>query len=293
MSRATVVITETEQGWTETAIGVPAALLRPYFQSYYGYREAATGIVRRLEVPFPRAALILGFGEPIAVANSANERDLEPGYRAFLAGLSTGPALVESYGGQAGIQVDLTPLGARHVFGTPMGVLTDRVVHLEDLLGRPAIELMERLRDSPGWDARYDLLDRVFLAAVAANPGTPAPIAWAWQQIATARDGVRVARLAEEVGWSHKHFISRFREEVGLAPRLASRVVRFDRAVSAVRTGTMLDWSALAAEAGYYDQAHMARDFREFARCTPGEFLARQLPDGGTRGDGIGDAADR
>jgi AraC-like DNA-binding protein len=277
-------VVESEFGAWETALGQPDPRLAPVIEVYHGYSESGTGLQRRLEVPFPRAALILGFGEVIAVSSSGYCEDLEPGYGGFLAGLTSVPALVESSGAQAGVQVDLTPLGAFHLFGVSMGDITNRVVRLRDLMGVAGDELIQRLRDAPNWETRFELLDRLFLRSLATNRPPSEAIAWAWNQIRLHGGEVAIGELADEIGWSHKHLIARFRAEVGVAPRMAGRIIRFDRAVKRVAAGPPREMSAIALECGYYDQAHMVREFRSFARCTPREFRARQMPEGGTRG---------
>ena len=84
-----------------------------------------------------------------------------------------------------------------------------------------------------------------------------------------------IGRLATEVGWSHKHLIARFRQQVGLAPKTAARLVRFRGVLRQVGSDRRLDWGLLAAEAGYADQAHLVREFRQFTGTTPTDFLAR------------------
>lgn len=277
-------VEDTEFGTVETALGRPHPRLRHLVEVYHGYRENVTGNLLRLEVPFPGVPLILGFGAEIGVSSTGYEEDLEPGYGGFVAGLSSRPALVETNGSQAGVQVNLTPLGAYQLFGPGVADLAGRAVHLGDVLGRPGAELVERLRDCRGWEERFELLDRVFLRALSLNEAPSEAIAWAWGQIEHNPGGVSIRGLADAIGWSHKHLIARFRAEVGVAPRLASRIVRFDRAVKLVESGDRHNWPAIAVDCGYYDQAHMAREFREFARCSPRELRARRLPVGGVRG---------
>jgi AraC-like DNA-binding protein len=90
---------------------------------------------------------------------------------------------------------------------------------------------------------------------------------------------VRVAELASEIGCSRRHLTDGFREQVGVSPKLLARILRFQRAVALVGRGP--GWAEIAARCGYYDQAHMVRDFQQFAGAAPGEFASRQLPDGG------------
>lgn len=78
---------------------------------------------------------------------------------------------------------------------------------------------------------------------------------------------VRVATVAERIGWSRKHLARRFTEDIGLGPKAVSRIVRLNRAMAAARAGN--GWADVAAGCGYADQAHMARDFRELAGASP------------------------
>jgi methylphosphotriester-DNA--protein-cysteine methyltransferase len=99
-------------------------------------------------------------------------------------------------------------------------------------------------------------------------------------------------RPAGEVGWSHRHLIAKFSQQVGLRPKTAARLVRFDRAADRVGRGRRLDWGLVAAEVGYADQAHLVRDFRQFTGSTPTEFAARALPSGGAGGRQVSSVQD-
>ena len=119
--------------------------------------------------------------------------------------------------------------------------------------------------------------------AMRASPGqTPRPeVSHAWDMLQRSRGAVSVADLAAETGWSARHLGEQFRAETGLSPKAGARVVRFDRArrrllrQQAERGRVVL--AELAAECGYYDQAHLAREFRDLAGCPPSALLAEEL----------------
>lgn len=85
----------------------------------------------------------------------------------------------------------------------------------------------------------------------------------------------RIAALAEEIGWSRKHLAGRFRSELGLAPKPLARMLRFHQACRLVRSGTASDWAGIAAESGYADQAHLAREFMVMAGESPTAWARR------------------
>jgi transcriptional regulator GlxA family with amidase domain len=90
-----------------------------------------------------------------------------------------------------------------------------------------------------------------------------------------------IGELADELGWSHRRLIARFRDQVGLAPKTFARVIRFDRAVRQLRAATTRSLAEIALDCGYFDQAHLNREFREFAGTTPGALVAARLDSGG------------
>ena len=97
---------------------------------------------------------------------------------------------------------------------------------------------------------------------------------WAWRRLESTGGTVSVTRLAVELGWSRKRLVAHFREEVGLGPKAAARVLRFEAMVSRLRSGRRGGWAELALECGYFDQAHLAREVRRLAGVTPTELLA-------------------
>jgi AraC-like DNA-binding protein len=274
-----VLRNESELGRWELAEGEPAPALRPYLRGpYEGFVEHRPGPMRRREVPNGSIVLVFNFGRPFRISGPRDPLG-EEHRGTFVAGLSDEYAITEYVGSSQGIQVDLTPLGAHLAFGLPMSELANQVVQLEDVLGPSARRLTEALHEAPGWQARFELLDAALGARLtAARPPSP-DVAWAWRRLVDTSGGVEIGALTNELGCSRRHLITRFREQVGLPPKALARILRFNRVVALLGREDGARLAEIAYACGYYDQSHLNRDFRDLAGITPGEFLARRIPD--------------
>ncbi len=87
--------------------------------------------------------------------------------------------------------------------------------------------------------------------------------------------------LADEIGWSRRHFGARFRSQVGLAPKPTGRIMRFRRAVALLSRGGAGSIADLAATVGYADHSHLVREFHALGGCTPSQLVGAVLPEGG------------
>jgi AraC-like DNA-binding protein len=276
-----VVRHRSARGRWEMAFGMPDPRLAGHVEGpYVGYVEQAAGPMRRQQVPFAGVPLIISFGPKIDILDPQHPGHWQP-YRSFVAGLFDRFVLTEYAGAQHGVQMNFTPIGAARFLGLPLGELVNRVVDLEDILGSLVRRLAVQLAEAPGWAARFTILDR-FIAARLADARPVAPfVAWAWEQLAESDGGRPIGALAAEIGCSRKHLIHGFRAELGLPPKTVARILRFQRVTDLIKRGNGVRWAEIAQDCGYYDQAHLIRDFREFADSTPGEFLRRHLPDSG------------
>nr|WP_260407814.1 helix-turn-helix domain-containing protein [Planomonospora venezuelensis] len=153
-----------------------------------------------------------------------------------------------------------------------MGELANRVVPLEDALGPWAGAAVERLAEATGRSARLALLDALLTRRIQAAPAPDPRIVRAWERLSATRGRVPIAALAGELGWSHRHLAARFRDQIGMTPKSVARVLRFEHAVARLRAGRPP--ADTAAACGYYDQAHMNRDFRAMAGVTPRGLVA-------------------
>jgi AraC-like DNA-binding protein len=152
-----------------------------------------------------------------------------------------------------------------------MHELANRVVELDDIFGAEARTLVEQLRNAPSWARRFELIDAFLLERLAASNPVSREVAWAWDRLASSHGGASIGALSVELGWSRRRLIEQFREHAGLPPKTVARLMRFNRALKLVQAPGARRWVDVAYAAGYYDQAHMIRDFRQFAGATPTE----------------------
>ncbi|MDF5756712.1 helix-turn-helix domain-containing protein [Spongiactinospora sp. TRM90649] len=229
-----------------------------------GFRDDGTAAEGHRLIPHPAVTLVLdlGAGSPV-VEDAAGRRHRG----SLVAGLGLGGAVWVRGQDIECVQVRLSPVVARAILGAAPAELDGRVVRLEDLWGGQASRLGERLGEVSSWEDRFALIEAAFARRREAGPQVEPEVAWAWRRIVAGRGLVRVERLAAELGWSRKRLWSRFHTQIGLPPKRAAKLVRFDRAVH--RLAAWHDAAGVAADCGYTDQSHLHRDVMEFAGVTP------------------------
>lgn len=269
---------EPQSDWV-TAL--PSPPLRPLIDHYVGYRMIGfdAGVHRGL--PSRHLTFIVSIGPVIDVVAQTDPRQAPASYGCVLGGLQAGPALISHTGHQEGVAVELTPLGCRTLFRLPSRELWNTSVECADVVGAAGRELWERLQGTTGWQQRFAMCDEVLnrLAALDSRTAVVPELRRAWTALVRSGGTAPIGDLAADVGWSRQHLAKRFGGEFGLAPKLAARIVRFERARRMLQsTPSFVTIAQVAASCGYYDQAHLDRDFAELAGCAPTTWLAEELP---------------
>ncbi|WP_128378790.1 helix-turn-helix domain-containing protein [Streptomyces cavernae] len=266
-------------GTWETVLTLPHPRLRPGVINYRGIRLALDRPRRRLEAPTGTVTLLLGFDRPIRISRAGRPPKT---LLSVFAGLATVPAIGEHDGRLAGIEVLLTPWASFSLLGIPQHELTglhcdpDELPHALDSSRRQSIgELAATLAALPSWAERFRLLDDVLVRWTEAGTPASARVVRAWSTLARSGGAIPVPLLADEVGWSVRQLESRFREQIGVGPKAAARILRLQRARRLLSAGR--SQAETAAACGFYDQAHLSGEFRAMTGCTPGEFIAARL----------------
>lgn len=248
-------------------MGTPHPSLDGVVLRYEGFDARSVAPTTMRELPCTFVPVIIDLDAGWSVAHRQHARPLRLG--SFVAGITDGPVLVSHDGSARCLQVDLTPLGARRLIGLPMDELANVSVPIDEVLGPFGSALVQRVGDAPDWATRFAIVDAALTTRLADAPEVDAGVAWSLGQINASGGTAPIGRLADELGWSHRRLIKRYRDTVGLPPKLVARIVRFERLTSRAASAPVIDWAAAAYDCGYFDQAHLAREVRELAGITP------------------------
>jgi AraC-like DNA-binding protein len=207
----------------------------------------------------------------------------------MVCGAQSSPFVIDTRPQHLLIGVHFRPGGAFPFFAHPAGELRNARVGLDDLWGNAAAILRERLVAAPTAAARFALLERTLLTrATRPLAGHPA-VAYALRALGNVTEPVTVAAVTEETGLSKRRFIELFDREVGLTPKLFARIRRLQAVLYRLEDPTSTAWVEVALAHGYFDQAHLIRDFQQFAGLAPTAYLTQRgtvlnhitLPDAG------------
>ncbi|WP_410599527.1 helix-turn-helix domain-containing protein [Amycolatopsis sp. lyj-90] len=184
-------------------------------------------------------------------------------------GLSTKPMVYTRAGRERGVIIELTPLGARALFGLPLREIGQTSVGLDDLLGARARFLWEELQEARDSNHRFRILDRRLSSWLLDEPELPNSLDRSWCNLTISGGAVKIDDLAERAGLSRQHLATRFHREIGLPPKAVGRIARCHYAIRLLTGTNPPSLPALAAQCGYTDQAHLNRDFRLLVGSTP------------------------
>jgi AraC-like DNA-binding protein len=232
-----------------------------------GFRGQSADLIDFRFVPHPAVTVFIDFGDGLLLDESSG-RQLRG---SVAAGLAPGAVLRGRGRDIECLQVRVSPAVA-HAALAASPEMSGTAAAFDDLWGRDAARFEEQLRAASSWDERFALAEAVLAQRQEAGRAVDPEVAFAWGQMAASRGRVRVERLAAEAGWSRKRLWSRFRSQVGLPPKRAAQLFRFDYAAHRLASGRSP--ALVAAESGYADQSHLHHEVMAFARMTPAAVAA-------------------
>jgi AraC-like DNA-binding protein len=205
--------------------------------------------------------------------------DLAAGREAsIIVGMRTRYSILETASVHSVIGVVFRPGGARPFFDRPAHEFYDRAAPLHDVWGSASCNLRDCLLEAPGPAARLRILAAELQRRVGEPRGLHGVVRYALEEFGRDPRATGVLEVARDTGFSRRRLTQLFREQVGLTPKLYCRLHRFQQVVSRIASGAPVNWAQVSLEGGYYDQAHMAHEFREFSGVSPGAWRSSTRP---------------
>lgn len=264
-----------DQGW-ELASALPHASLRPGVHGYRGFRLALDRPRRRLELPVGGVTLLFGFDHRITLTDATSPTARPRSFTSLVSGLHTRATIGEHNGTLHGLEVLMAPWAAYRLFGGAMPELADTAADPAALLGRRFDALSAELTATADWADRFARLDNALGRWSAAGPAPAPQVVWAWRELVRTSGALPIRQLAEQTNWGWRQLDKRFREQTGLTPKAVARALRLRHCLRLLAAGAAPAQAAIGC--GFYDQAHLNREFRAMTGLTPGRFLALHTP---------------
>jgi AraC-like DNA-binding protein len=233
---------------------------------------------REKVLPNGAIELIINLGSYHKVVSKTDHRHFEVFRESWLAGIQEDYIIIEALRESDLIGIRFRPGGAHAFLHFPVSEMTNHVVECEQLFGALLRQLREQLLETPRFDQRIRLIENFMLKRI--DPATEDPlIAYALREIHQHDGQKMIYQLSREVGYSHKHLISRFRAAVGVSPKRLCRILRFQSVIHRIKNQTQVRWADVAQQCNYYDQAHLIHEFRHFSDANPSGYLQHRDAD--------------
>jgi AraC-like DNA-binding protein len=250
---------------------IPGAPLNAYIDDIY-YLDGPAPYVRLKVFPMPSLHLILNLGDGCQVYEPRHAKPSGRHIESCWVGMWSGhyvvqyPATLRLYG------IHFKPGGAHPFLRMPLSELHNEIVALDTIWRREAREILERLHDAPTTRVGFALLERMLMTRLSETRELDM-VRFAIAEIARQHGAVPIRGLCDAMGISQSHLGTQFNRIAGVPPKQLARFYRFAHVLRSVDPERTVDWTAIAHDAGFYDQSHFNKDFAAFTGFSPGRYL--------------------
>lgn len=250
--------------------------LRPFIKCYWSLEApAADKPERQRIVPDGCMEMIIHYGDLYQQYLPDGHSVMQP--RGFVFGQITTALEIGPSGTTGIIAARFQPEGFFPFSTLPVTALADKATPLNTLFGEEGAALETMVLQAPDNQTRIGILDRFFLSKLQTAEAAERVATAAVQALLESREHNNIHSLSGQLQVHRRRLERKFIAATGLSPKQFSKIARLQAALKLISTGEYTSLTALALEAGYYDQAHFIRDFREFTGVSPGQFYAASL----------------
>lgn len=248
----------------------PPSHLAPFVESFWYYEGTDFAHERERILPTGRIQLFVNLHED--ELRSYHDDGVRRIHGAAICGLHTRHFAIDTAEQRRIVGINFTAGGAFPFFREPASATTEEHVGLDALWARDGALVRERLLERRTPAAILEELETILMQRLARELAFDPAIALALEAL---ERSTPVREVHDRLGTSAKRFIRRFEEVVGLTPKRYARIRRFRRLIGSVELGRRVDWAKAAVVGGYFDQAHLIHDFREFSGLSPTAYRPR------------------
>ena len=236
------------------------------------------GYNREMVLPNGAIEVIFNFGSYHKLVDKTNHERFQVFRDCWIAGLQEDSIVIEASRESNLLGIRFRPGGAYPFLHLPVFELTNRVIECEKLFGGWLSELRDHLFEAKSDDEKIRLIEAALLRRIDPRRIDPL-IEYVLTELRSKNGQESIRQLSCSAGISNKHLITRMRKTVGTSPKLLARILRFQSVISLVKDCVEVNWTQVAHHCGYYDQAHMIREFHLFSNATPRDYLKHRDED--------------
>ncbi len=251
---------------------VPAPPLNAYIDDLY-YLDGAAPYLRQKVLPNPTLHLMINLGHAFQVSDSDQTQPYMTCDESWWVGLWNKYHVVDWPPNVAFYGVHFKPAGVYPFLQFPLSELHNQIVPMDVIWGRFAAEIRERLYAAPTVAAGFALLEQLLRSRLGETPYTLKIVQHSVVEIAQQHGALSIRALSDQIGISQNHLLTQFKRLVGIAPKELARFYRFAHVLDSINPTQPADWSQIAQQAGFYDQAHFIKDFVAFTGDNPSDYL--------------------
>lgn len=254
--------------------GFPLNQFVEYFLYYEGLNPAHA-IDRFL--PDGNTEIILDFHDtPQYIYDNETLKEIQACHHVWASGVRTGYISIPS-GRKAAMFIIAFRKGMAYpFFPVPMNEMSDRVVDADLLWGRRFAHLREHLHEIKDIGLKFAAAERFLLKQFQQRFTLNPAVEFALAEIVRSPDQLNLGRLSRKIGYSQKHFISLFKQQVGVTPKAYLKIMRFQKAIAEIEKTGAANWAEISQDCGFYDQAHFIHNFKSFSGFTPEDYFSRK-----------------
>lgn len=251
---------------------IPSPPLNSYIDDLY-YLDGPAPHSRLKTFPLPSLHLMVNFGQAFSVSTSDQAQPFATCTQSWWIGMFSSYHIVDWPSSVQFFGIHFKPGGAAPFLHLPLSELHNQVVALDALWGHFAAELREQLHDAPTIQAGFALFEQLLLARLSWAPQGLGLVQHALGEITHHRGALSIRKLSEQLGISQNHLNTQFKRLIGISPKEFARLSRFFHVLRSIDPMQPVDWTLIAHQAGFYDQAHFNKDFVTLTGYSPTDYL--------------------